>query len=141
MLYSKPAIDLADQIQLLESRGLIIDDKSLAEHFLAYVSYYRLAGYWWPLQSDKINHIFKPGSQFQTVVDLYNFDRELRLVVFNKDQAGLDSEEVEIELFGKVSISKDQFRFQERCRRLKIQKRKYCALIMMICQVTEFMYD
>lgn len=76
-------MDIADQIQLLESRGMTIDDKSLAEHFLVYVSYFRLAGYWWPLQSDKINHIFKPGSQFQTVIDLYNFDRELRLVVFN----------------------------------------------------------
>lgn len=62
---------------------MIIGDYELARHFLSYVSYYRLAGYWWPLQSDKKKHIFKPNSQFQTVVDLYNFDRELRLIVFN----------------------------------------------------------
>ena len=83
MQYRKPAISIADQIQLLESRGMMVDDKPFAEHFLSYVSYYRLAGYWWPLQSDKVNHTFKPGSHFQTVVDLYNFDRELRLIVFN----------------------------------------------------------
>ena len=83
MHYRKPAIDIADQIQLLESRGLIIDDRALAYHFLSYISYYRLAGYWWPLQSDKVNHSFKPGSDFQTIINLYNFDRELRLIVFN----------------------------------------------------------
>ena len=83
MRFNKQPISIKDQIQLLELRGLNFTDKSFAEHFLAHVSYYRLAGYWWPLQSDKINHTFKANSQFTTVVDLYNFDRELRLIVFN----------------------------------------------------------
>ena len=46
------------------------------------VGYYRLVGYWWPMQSNKVTHSFKPGSKFENVVDLYNFDRELRLLVF-----------------------------------------------------------
>jgi abortive infection bacteriophage resistance protein len=83
MQYSKPAISIADQIQLLESRGLIISDRSEAEHFLTQISYYRLAGYWWPLQVDRVNHIFQTGIEFQTIIQRYNFDRELRLIVFN----------------------------------------------------------
>ncbi|GJM35120.1 MAG: CAAX amino protease [Saprospiraceae bacterium] len=83
MQYRKPAIDIAAQIQLLEGRGLTIADQALALHYLSYISYYRLAGYWWPLQADKNDHTFKPGSNFQTVINLYNFDRELRLMVFN----------------------------------------------------------
>ena len=83
MQYSKPSLDIAAQIQLLESRGLTIDDRPLAEHFLSFVSYYRLAGYWWPLQADKKKHVFKSDSKFSTVIELYNFDRELRLLVFD----------------------------------------------------------
>lgn len=83
MRYNKPAISIADQIQLLETRGLFINDRTDAEHFLSQVSYYRLAAYWWPLQSDTIQHEFKIGADFDTVIQYYNFDRELRLIVFN----------------------------------------------------------
>ena len=83
MKFNKPAISITDQINLLKSRGLIINDAAAANHYLSQISYYRLVGYWYPLQSDKVNHKFKPGSTLQTVIDLYNFDRELRLLVFN----------------------------------------------------------
>lgn len=83
MQYNKPALDIARQIAQLESRGLIIKDKALAVHYLTNISYYRLEGYWWPLQNDKVNHIFKPGSDFETVINIYDFDRELRLIVLN----------------------------------------------------------
>lgn len=83
MQYNKPAFTIAQQIAQLESRGLFFPDKRLAEQYLSNISYYRLEGYWWPLQSDKINHIFKPNSRFDTVIDIYDFDRELRLIVLN----------------------------------------------------------
>lgn len=35
------------------------------------------------MQSDKVNHEFKEGATFEAVIDLYNFDRELRLIAFN----------------------------------------------------------
>ena len=35
------------------------------------------------MQSDKVNHVFKPSSRFEDVVALYSFDSELRLLVFN----------------------------------------------------------
>lgn len=83
MRYDKPAITVAEQIEKLRQRGLIIDDNSSAEHFLSNISYYRLTGYWWSLQADKKTHQFKKGSSFSTVIDIYNFDRELRLLVFD----------------------------------------------------------
>lgn len=81
--FSKPALSLSQQVAQLKARGLLINDETAAELVLRNVSYYRLAGYWWPLQSDKINHIFKSGSRFDTVVDIYNFDRSLRLLLFD----------------------------------------------------------
>ncbi len=83
MHYHKPTIPVKDQIQLLKSRGLLMGDESLAEHYLNNISYYRLAGYWWPMQADKVNHLFKTNSRFENVVALYSFDSELRLLLFN----------------------------------------------------------
>ena len=44
MKYSKPSLLIADQISHLEFRGLVISDRSLAEHFLSNISYYRFHG-------------------------------------------------------------------------------------------------
>lgn len=35
------------------------------------------------MQSDKINHTFKENSKFEDVIALYNFDRELRVLLFD----------------------------------------------------------
>jgi abortive infection bacteriophage resistance protein len=83
MLYQKPALTIPQQIAQLQSRGLLVDDPVEAANVLSEVSYYRLSGYWWPLQSDQAMHVFKPGARFQQAVDLYQFDRELRLLVFD----------------------------------------------------------
>ena len=79
----KPALTITDQISLLEKRGLIIQDVAKAEHFLYNVSYYRLKGYWWDMQSDPVNHVFKAYSSFETIIERYTFDRKLKLILFN----------------------------------------------------------
>ena len=83
MFYNKPSLDIHQQIAQLKSRGLIILDEASAKRFLQNVSYYRLAGYWWPMQDNKNLHTFKPNSTFENVVSIYNFDRELRLLIFD----------------------------------------------------------
>ena len=83
MVYNKPALTIAQQLTQLRKRGLSIPDSTLAEHFLNNVSYYRLAGYWWTLQSDRSRHRFRQGANFQQIVDRYNFDRELRLIIMD----------------------------------------------------------
>lgn len=83
MIYNKIAFSIQQHIQQLRDRGMNIADSALAEHYLSQVSYYRLAGYWWPMQIDKENHKFKENSKFEDVVALYNFDRELRILLFD----------------------------------------------------------
>lgn len=96
MIYSKGPISYEEQIERLKNRGLVVNDKEEALHYLEHVGYYRLAGYWWPLQSDKEKHVFKEDATFSQVVDLYNFDRELRLLIFKV------IEKVEISLRAKL---------------------------------------
>lgn len=83
MGYKKKALTIAEHIALLKERGLIIEDDAFAAHSLQNISYYRLAGYWWPMQEDKELHLFKKDSKFTDVIHLYNFDRELRLLLFD----------------------------------------------------------
>ncbi|MCB9448714.1 MAG: Abi family protein [Flavobacteriales bacterium] len=84
MEYKKPPLSVTDQLFLLKSRGLCIADQSRAEHYLSNISYYRLRAYMVPFQVvDDHNHKFTPGITFDHVLDLYVFDRELRLLVFD----------------------------------------------------------
>lgn len=82
-MFEKKPTSIAEQIELLKSRGLIIDSESEAFHYLSHVSYYRLGEYWHSMQADKVTHTFKPNSIFSDVILLYNFDRELRLLIFD----------------------------------------------------------
>ena len=83
MIYEKDAHTIEQHIDLLIERGLEVDDRDAARHYLSHISYYRLAGYWWPMQANKETHEFKPNSRFSDVILLYNFDRELRILLFD----------------------------------------------------------
>ncbi|KAF0152405.1 MAG: hypothetical protein FD143_1043 [Ignavibacteria bacterium] len=78
--YTKKALSAPEQVSLLKSRGLIIADEKNAVHTLNHINYYRLSAYIYPLLKDKENHIFKENVSFQNIIDIYNFDRELRLL-------------------------------------------------------------
>lgn len=67
---------------MLRNRGLLFDNEQSAIEYLKIISYFRLASYWKPMESDKVNHVFKPNSKFEDVVTLYNFDKELRTLIF-----------------------------------------------------------
>lgn len=89
-MYNKISLTIDEQIKQLRQRGLFISDSDFAQHFLSPISYYRLAGYWWPMQMEpKDKHIFKKGSKFEDVISLYNFDRELRLINWQNEQLWL----------------------------------------------------
>lgn len=79
----KPYTTIAKQIELLESRGMVVD-KPLAEQWLQRVGYYRLSAYWYPYRvasefgrSDE----FVEGTSFQDVAKLYEFDRKFRTLL------------------------------------------------------------
>lgn len=79
--YPKHLISFTDQINLLKQRGMVFEDEPKALHLLQNISYYRLSGYWYPLLTDKQQHIFKPGSTFETAYNIYKFDSELRKLI------------------------------------------------------------
>lgn len=81
-LYTKQALSISKQIELLKSRGLNIADSSKAVKFLGEVSYFRFVQYLRPMEEDKTTHQFKPNSRFEDAVALYNFDIELRDLMF-----------------------------------------------------------
>lgn len=62
---------------------MVFRNDSQAQHFLSNISYYRLKGYWWDQQSDLTLHTFKPETYFEDIIDRYNFDRHLRLILFD----------------------------------------------------------
>ena len=50
--YIKKPLSIEEQVEKLKSRGLIIDDKYLAESYLSNISYYRLRAYTFPFQNN-----------------------------------------------------------------------------------------
>ena len=67
-----------EQIELLRSRGLIIDDEIKAKDFLLRNNYYRISGYSLTLRK---NDVFSNNSTFQNIEDIYSFDLELRHII------------------------------------------------------------
>ena len=69
---------LDEQIEILEARGLSIPDKQQAKEFLKRNNYYRVSGYSLTLR----NHdVFEEAATFQNIIDIYEFDHELRHVL------------------------------------------------------------
>lgn len=83
MKFTKPPLTIAQQIRLLKDRGMAIEEEALAAHYLKHLNYYRLCAYWLPFEQDHANHHFRAGTSFQAVLNLYIFDRELRLLVLD----------------------------------------------------------
>ncbi len=84
MKFTKPALTVLQQVAKLQSRRLLIDDVAEAEHYLRFIGYYRLSAYALPLQQSSLaDKPFKPGATYRNILNLYRFDRELRLLVMD----------------------------------------------------------
>lgn len=81
--FNKPATTYKQQVALLQQRGMTVDNVDKAEFYLQHLNYYRLSAYWLPFEADHVTHKFKPGICFNDVLNLYSFDRELRLLVLD----------------------------------------------------------
>jgi len=84
MRYTKAPLNLDQQISLLKSRGLGFNDMIRAKRYLKNISYYRLSGYFIPFQElgDAAHH-FQPDIVFDDILQLYIFDRKLRLLTMD----------------------------------------------------------
>jgi abortive infection bacteriophage resistance protein len=94
--YAKPALTYQQQIAHLRSNGMVIADDAQAEYWLRHVSYYRLSAYWLYFEHPKGSGgpRFKPGTTFEAVTALYDFDRILRRLTMR------GTEHVEVALRG-----------------------------------------
>jgi abortive infection bacteriophage resistance protein len=84
MQFTKPPLNVDEQIELLESRGLLINDKNFAKQKLSNINYYRLSAYMLPFQKQNSpNHHFLDHTTFENITNLCAFDRALRVLVFD----------------------------------------------------------
>ena len=67
------------QVQILIDRGLIVSDIEIAKEFLNQVNYYRFSGY---LKLFSANDKFNENTTFENIVEVYNFDCELRKLLY-----------------------------------------------------------
>jgi abortive infection bacteriophage resistance protein len=81
--YDKPPLSPDELAGRLAERGLEIPDPVRAKRYLRHVGYYRLSPYAIPFQMGRPGHIFGVGTTFDDLVDLYVFDRALRLLVMD----------------------------------------------------------
>ena len=96
MSYVRPWMSYADQLEQLKTRGMTVGDEAAALRYLERVGYYRLSAYWypfriWTMQQDagtgaithKRTDQFAEGTRFLDAVNLYLFDKHLRLMVLD----------------------------------------------------------
>ena len=96
----KPHCTYSELVNILLDRGMMIPDRERAERKLSQIGYYRLSGFWFPcrevekdisgkgklhpktrlpIRKDK----FQDGVDFNKIVELYLFDKKLRLLMID----------------------------------------------------------
>jgi len=113
--YSKPFLTLDQQISLLKSRGLSVPDINFATDCLKNIGYYRLSGYWYPMRASEtrtnlegknelvVKDSFKEGSEFSQVIDIYTYDKRLRILLLDV------LERIEIAIRTDISLQLGQY--------------------------------
>ena len=96
MNYNRPWKSFAEQLDLLKSRGMVMTDEAAALSYLERIGYYRLSAYWYPFRvfqlmqdpktkqiHQKLTNQFVANTQFLDAVNLYLFDKALRLMILD----------------------------------------------------------
>ncbi len=74
---------IAEQLILLQQKGLIIEEEATAEHWLSHISYFRFKHYSYGFKDYKNNSgNYFAGTKFEEVRDLYLFDRKIKMLIF-----------------------------------------------------------
>lgn len=84
-----------EQLDLLISRGCVVDVRETALNVLKNVNYYRFTAYFIPFRN--LDSTYKQGVTFNKIHDIYQFDTELRHLLF----AYLE----EIEIYARTNIA------------------------------------
>ncbi len=107
--YDKPYTNVEEQINILKQRGMIIQNEDTARDYLYHINYYRLSGYSYPFRADNDSEDFRPDTKFENIIELYIFDKRLRMLLLD------EIERIEISLRTTISleigmVSKDAHR-------------------------------
>ena len=81
--YDKPALEPTALLDRFVARGMSIADRDRALRYLRHIGYYRLSPYAIPFQRSHSDQLMREGPSFDDVLDLYVFDRALRLLVID----------------------------------------------------------
>jgi len=79
--FEKESLTAEEQLNLLIKRNLKVDNYKSAVDILKRVGYYHLSSYMRLFQEGE-NHIFKDNVEFADLINLFNFDSELRHITF-----------------------------------------------------------
>lgn len=82
----KSATNIDEQLKLLQTRGMNIENESKAREILLDIGYYRLGFYWFHMEKSYPNrnnnhHIFKENASFKRATDLYYADYRIRNII------------------------------------------------------------
>ena len=73
---------LDEQVEILKSKGLTIDDELLAKHILLRENYFFFSGYRHLFLKSEQDRTFIPGTNFREIYGLFMFDRQIRNIIF-----------------------------------------------------------
>ena len=93
-MLKKPAT-YEQQMAKLREHGCIIPDGTFCEEALSHIGYYRLSAYFLTFKTSEGNYM--PGTDFNNIYRIYEFDRKLRRLLFSL----ID----ELEVFLKAQLS------------------------------------
>jgi abortive infection bacteriophage resistance protein len=91
----KPPTTYKEQLEKLSLRGCRIPNIDACENILSRINYYRLSAYFLPFKKSDGTYVY--GTDFNTVYQIYEFDRKLRNLLFGV------IEEIEIYLRAKFA--------------------------------------
>ena len=74
--------NLDEQITILQNKNLIIDDIAFTKDVLLRENYFFIMGYRHLFLKSEKNRVFVPGTSFKELYALFNFDRQVRNIIF-----------------------------------------------------------
>ena len=86
MKTTKTATTVEEQIELLKSRHVVVEDEEKVKQILLDIGYYRLGSYLFPFEmtypsKDNRNHMCYSGTNISDAIELYQFDDDLRYIL------------------------------------------------------------
>lgn len=79
--YPKQILTIGQQVQSYVNAGMKITSREEVEKALKSIGFYRLRGYSFPLY-DNVTKKYVPGTKFEDILKLYQFDQKLSALVF-----------------------------------------------------------